>query len=433
MDQEIRKSNDGFLKGLMVGILLCALVALVIMCCVEDRNKKENGQEAVVENEKNDNNLVSSIGTSDSAEKDTSLSDVEDKLLELQKYVDTYYYYEDDIDMSSVAEGIYGAYIDGLEDPYSTYYTAEELSDMMETLTGTYCGIGAVVSQNVNEEVVILLPYEGAPAAEAGLKPGDVVLAIDDTELTGMDLDMAVTLVKGEEGKSATFTIRRGEEIFEVDIVRRKIDIPTVSYEMKEGNIGYVSITSFDTITVEQFTTAVDDLLAQGAEGLVFDLRDNGGGSLDSVVEMLDYLLPECMLLYMEDKYENRQNYYSEEGCIDENIPMAVLINGNSASASEVFAGALQDYDRAEIIGTKSYGKGVVQNLMPLGDGSGIKLTIALYFTPLGRNFNNNGIDPDVTVELEVDESSYDENGFLKDECDTQLQSALEYMKEQVK
>lgn len=423
--EEIKNSDGGFLKGLMVGILLCALIALVIMFCVEDKSKQEPQTQKVAAQTQDD--------TEDETKSDTSFDEIESKLLDLQQMVDTYYYYADDIDMDSIAEDIYAAYVDGLEDQYSTYYTAEELNDMLESLTGTYCGIGAVVSQNVYEEVVILLPYEGAPAAEAGLRPGDIVLAIDDTELTGMDLDAAVTLVKGEEGSSATFTIRRDEEIFEVDIVRRQIDIPTVSSEMKDGDIGYVMITSFDTVTVEQFTTAVDDLLAQGARGLVFDLRDNGGGSLDSVVEMLDYLLPECLVVYMEDKYDNRQNYYSEEGCVDESIPMAVLINGNSASASEVFAGALQDYERAEIFGTKSYGKGVVQNLIPLTDGSGIKLTIASYFTPLGRNFNHNGIDPDVEVELEVDENSYDENGYLKDECDTQLQSALEYMREQVK
>ncbi len=435
LEVEKKKSDGGFAKGLFVGILLCALVALVVLLIVNPKQQTATVDEVTTGKQESTNtNVVAPIGSSDeSSRADTDLAAIKNKLSALEKYVDTYFYYDEDMDMDAIAENVYKAYIEGLDDPYSAYYTEEELASMLESVTGTYCGIGAVVSQNVNEEVIILLPYEGAPAFEAGLRPGDVILAIEDTELTGMELDQAVAIVKGEEGSAATFTVRRGEDIFEVEITRRKIDIPTVSGEMKDGNIGYVQITSFDTVTVEQFTTIVDDLLAQGAKGLIFDLRDNGGGSLDSVVKMLDYLLPEGILVYMEDKYDNRKNYYSEEGCIDENIPMVVLINGNSASASEVFAGALQDYERAQLIGTKSYGKGVVQNLMPLSDGSGLKLTIAVYFTPLGRNLNHNGIDPDTVVELEVDENSYDETGFLKEECDTQLQAALQYMREQVK
>ena len=166
----------------------------------------------------------------------------------------------------------------------------------------------------------------------------------------------------------------------------------------------------------------------------VFDLRNNGGGALDAVIDMLDYILPEELLMYVEDKFENRKNYYSEAECIDETLPMAVIINGNSASASEVFTGALQDYGRAKIFGTKSYGKGVVQNLIPLNDGSGVKLTIAEYFTPLGRNFNNNGIDPDETVELpdESQTEAYDEKGYLKEGYDTQLNAAVSYIQSQI-
>lgn len=414
-----KKNDDGsFLKGLLVGVLICSLAALVTLFAVKGSAEKK------------DNDSGKEVTSTDAQ---ASMGDIENKLDSLEEIINQYYYYSDDVDMNDIADDIYKAYVAGLEDKYSTYYTADEMNAKMESLNGSYCGIGAVVSQYDSGEVVVLLPYEGAPASEAGVKPGDILLSVDGTILTGMDLESAVTLVKGEEGSSAVFKIRRGEEEFEISITRRQVDVPTVSSEMMDGNIGYIYISSFELATTEQFKKAMDDLLNQGAKGIVFDLRDNGGGALDSVIDMLDYLLPEELLMYVEDKYDNRKNYYSDENCVDENIPMAVVINGNSASASEVFTGALQDYKRAKIFGTKSYGKGVVQNLIPLSDGSGIKLTIAEYFTPLGRNFNHNGIEPDVAVELPEEEEAYDERGFLKAEYDTQLNAALEYIQGEIK
>jgi carboxyl-terminal processing protease len=419
MNEEEIKSNGGFLKGVLTGVLFCALAALIILFAAKGSGS-DSGSKTSIQS------------TSENEESTATLSSIADKLEMLQTVVDQYYYYEDDIDMDSIADNIYKAYIDGLEDKYSVYYTEDELNKMMENLNGSYCGIGAVVSQYDNGEVVIVMPYEGTPAEEAGLQPGDVILSIDGTELTGMQLDEAVSIVKGEEGSEATFVIRRDDEEFETTIERRQIDIPTVAGEIVQDDVAYISISSFDNTTTEQFESEIDELLAQGAKGIVFDLRDNGGGTLDSVVDMLDYLLPEELVLYMEDKYDNRESYYSEEGCIDETIPMAVIINGNTASASEVFTGALQDYERAKVFGTKSYGKGVVQNLIPLTDGSGIKLTIASYFTPLGRNFNHNGIDPDEVVELPEDDEAYDERGYLKDEYDTQKNAAVEYVKSMI-
>lgn len=413
----VRKSDGRFAKGVLTGCLFCALLGLLVVCLMSGRlgdgiselTRGENGAEDTV-----------------------VMSDVEKKLESLQEIVDMYYYYEDKAELANIEDAIYKAYISGLDDKYTTYYTEEELDSMMENLNGEYCGIGSVVSQNEQGEVVIVLPYEGAPAAEAGLQPGDVLLSIDKESLSGMDLEAAVSLVKGEEGSKAVFEVRREEEIFEVEITRRKVDIPTVDSEMREGNIGYIIITSFDLTTTKQYKQAIDELLEQGAKGIVFDLRDNGGGSLDVVVDMLDYLLPKELLLYIEDKDGNRENYYAKDGCVDESIPMAVIINGNSASASEVFTGALQDYNRAKVFGTKSYGKGVVQNLIPLSDGSGIKLTIGSYFTPTGRNFNDNGIDPDVVVELPTEEEAYTQAGYLKEGYDTQLEAAVSYIKEQI-
>ena len=343
-------------------------------------------------------------------------------------------FYLSEVTNEQLEDGMYRGLMEALDDPYSEYYTADEMQKRMESINGSYCGIGAVVSKNEDGGITIILPYENAPAANAGLQPGDIILSIDGTDLSGMELEQAVTLVKGEEGTSAVFKVRRGEEEFETTITRQQVNVPTVSYEMKEGNVGYIYISSFEMSTPEQYKNAIDDLLNQGAEGIVFDLRNNGGGALDAVIDMLDYILPEELLMYVEDKFENRKNYYSEAECIDETLPMAVIINGNSASASEVFTGALQDYGRAKIFGTKSYGKGVVQNLIPLNDGSGVKLTIAEYFTPLGRNFNNNGIDPDETVELpdESQTEAYDEKGYLKEGYDTQLNAAVSYIQSQI-
>lgn len=413
------KGNNGgsFLKGMLTGVLICSLVALIAMYAATAAAQKRVKQPYQVP---------------ESSEAQASMDDIENKLKSLQELINQYYYYSDEVDMNMIADEIYSAYINGLEDKYSAYYTADEMTSRLESVNGSYCGIGAVVSQYDSGEVVILLPYEGSPAAEAGLRQGDIILSIDGTSLTGMELDSAVAVVKGEEGSSAVFKVKREEEEFEVTITRRQVDIPTVSSEIKEGNIGYIQITSFELATVDQFTQAVDKLIEQGAKGIVFDLRDNGGGALDAVLDMLDYLLPEGLLMYVEDKYDNRKNYTSDKNCADEKIPMAVLINGKSASASEVFTGALQDYERAKIFGTKSYGKGVVQNLIPLSDGSGIKITIAEYFTPKGRNFDGNGIDPDEVVELPQEKEAYDENGYLKEGYDTQLNAAVKYLKEKI-
>ena len=423
MDNDEIKSSQktgesGFMKGLLTGILFCALVALIILFVVKGSSDSKKEKNAYLE--------------STSTDAQVSLDDIEDKMEYLQDLIDQYYYYGDETDMNEVADEVYKAYISGLQDKYSAYYTKEEMEKMVESVSGSYCGIGAVVTENEESEVVIILPYEGAPAAEAGLQPGDVVLSIDGTSLTDMSLDEAVSLVRGKEGTTAIFTIRRDNQEFDVSIERKQVDIPTVSSELLDGNIGYVVISSFDLTTPAQYTEAIEQLLDQGAQGIIFDVRNNGGGALDAVTEMLDYLLPEELIVYMEDKYGNRKNYYAEDGCMDETIPIAVLINENTASASELFAGALQDYERARIFGTKSYGKGVVQNVIPLSDGSGLKLTVSMYFTPLGRNFNHNGIDPDVEVELPQEDTAYDEYGYLKEECDTQLNAAKEYIREEL-
>lgn len=277
--------------------------------------------------------------------------------------------------------------------------------------------------------VTVVQPYKNSPAYEAGIAVGDIILKADDIELTGMDLNEAVSYMKGGEGTEVTLTVIHEGKEKTVKVERRKIEVPTVEYEMLEDNVGYVQITGFEEVTESQFSDAVDSLIADGAKGLVFDVRSNPGGSYDVVVAMLDKLLPEGTLVYTEDKYGNRQTETSDAACVE--LPMAVIINGDSASASEIFAGAMQDYDAAEIIGTTSYGKGIVQSVIPMGDGTGIKFTIASYFTPKGVCIHGIGIEPDKKVELPSEDEAYDDNGYLKKEYDTQLDAAIKYINEQ--
>ena len=357
------------------------------------------------------------------------LEDIQDKMEYIQEIIDAYYYY--DVDMDAMADGVFAGMLASLEDPYSVYYDKEAFTALMESTSGTYCGIGVVVSQNVETmEITVVNPYEGCPGYEAGMQPGDIIIGADDVDFTGLDINEAVSYIKGEEGTTVIIHIKRGDEVLDLEVTRRQIDIPTVDYEKLEGDIAYIAISSFDSVTYDQFKKALDEAKADGCVGYIFDVRDNGGGLYDTVVDMLDDLLPAGKLVYTEDKYGTKEIEYSDDGFLD--APMAVLINGNSASASEVFAGAIQDYEAGKLIGTTSFGKGIVQSILSLGDGTAVKVTISSYFTPNGRNIHGEGITPDIEVELPQEEEAYD-NGYLKREYDTQLQKAIEYILGEIK
>ena len=250
LEEEHRKEKEltrpAYWRGLMTGFLICAFLALVMMVSVNTIVKKKSNQPYKV------------IDTSGSQ---ATIDDIESKLSSLEELVNQYYYYTDKVDMNVIADQIYRAYMSGLKDKYAAYYTKDEMTQRMESVNGSYCGIGAVVSQNDNKEVIVIQPYENSPAEQAGLKQGDIILSIDGTSLAGMTLDEAVSLVKGEEGSSAVFKVKREENEFEVDIVRKQVAVPTVTSEMKEGNVGYVYISSFELTTVDQFTQAVDKLI----------------------------------------------------------------------------------------------------------------------------------------------------------------------------
>lgn len=350
--------------------------------------------------------------------------EITDKINTLSEYIDYLFLY--DYDKEEIANNIYKAIFEGLNDPYSRYYTEEEYAELYTEFEGTYYGIGVVVTQDEDTgEVRVVQPYKGSPGEEAGILPDDIIKAVEGTDITGMDLDLAVKLIKGDEGSYVTLTIVRGTETFDVEVERRNIEIQTVEYEMLDDNIGYISISQFEGKTAGQFADAMETLTEDGMEGLIIDIRNNPGGMLDVVTEMLDTLLPEGLIVYTMDKYGNKDEFKSDEDTILD-VPCAVLVNGNSASASEIFSGALQDYQAARIIGTQTFGKGIVQSIIPLEDGSAFKITVEDYYTPNGRNIHGVGITPDEVVE-------FDSELYYEDGTDTQLEAAIKYLNGEMK
>lgn len=348
---------------------------------------------------------------------------VTSKINELTGIVDSLFLY--DYDKDEMAENIYKAVMSSLDDPYSKYYTAEEYKELSASTEGVYYGIGATVTLNDDGYVRIVQTQEGSPAEEAGILAEDVITEVAGENVKGMKLDDIVSRMKGEEGTSVTLTIVRGDETLKIDVTRRKIDSVLVAGKMLDNNIGYIAISQFEGVTLEQFNNAFDNLKEQGMQGLIIDVRGNPGGRLDTVTDILDRLLPEGLIVYMQDKNGKREEIRSDEEC-DLDVPCAVLVNGNSASASEVFSGALQDYGLAGIIGTQTFGKGIVQSIYKLDDGSAVKLTTQDYYTPNGNNIHGIGITPDEVVEL-------DEDAYKQDGTDTQLDAAVRYIMDKLK
>ena len=349
------------------------------------------------------------------------------KLKQLKTVIDEYYLGE--VDEEQLREYSYKGMIAGLEDPYSVYYTKEEYEDVEESSEGIFSGVGIVLTQDMETKAItVVKPMKDGPAQKAGIKAGDILTKVEGEEISSdEDLSSVVSRVKGKEGTKVTLTFSRDGKEKDYTLTRQEIKNPTVEYEMLENKVGYIKITEFDEVTVEQFDDALSQLENDGMKKLVLDLRDNPGGLLDAVVEIADRILTTGMIVYTEDKNGKKTEYEAKSAeCVEQ--PIAVLINGNSASASEILAGAIQDYKAGTLVGTTSYGKGIVQNIFQLGDGSAVKLTIANYYTPKGRNIHKKGIDPDVEVELK--ESLKDEIEIKKSE-DNQLQEALKVLEKE--
>lgn len=336
--------------------------------------------------------------------------------------------YTGDIDDEQMEEYMYKGMMASLGDPYSAYYTSEEYEELTTETTGSYEGIGVVMQQDVNTgEVKVVRCYEGAPGEKAGLLPEDVLVEVNGESVSGMELSEVVDKVKSSQDQVAHLTIaREGEsEYLEIDVHLEEVNIPVVQSEMLEDNIGYIALYEFTEQTEPQYMEAFEALKDQGMERLIIDVRNNPGGLLTSVCDILEDILPEGLIVYTEDKNGEREEYTCD-GENELDIPLAVLVNGNSASASEIFAGAIQDYSKGTIVGTTSFGKGIVQSLIPFNDGSAIKTTTAKYYTPSGKCIHGTGIQPDVEVELS---EGLEQETSISHEEDNQLQKAIEVVK----
>ena len=335
-------------------------------------------------------------------------------------------YYRKDIDDEAVTEGIYRGMVNSLGDPYSEYYSEEELNAVMDQTQGIYYGIGAYIGLDEEMQIAkIVGVFDGSPAEAAGLREGDLIIEVEGISTVGMSTTEVVTYIKGEEGTSVHVKFSRDGERFERDIIRRKIESPTVTHEMLEDDIGYLRITEFDEVTVQQFEDALVDLRAQGMRGLILDLRDNPGGNVTTVLEIARQLLPKGLIVYTEDRDGNRE----EQSCDGENEikePLMVLVNGNSASASEILAGAIKDHGVGTLVGTTTFGKGVIQRIIDLKDGTAVKLTISSYYSPKGNAIHEVGIEPDILCEFDTD-------AYLEDETDNQLERAKELLRKEMR
>ena len=399
------KNKKSFFKGALTGALAVLLIMSMVSCGIK------------------------LPGTSKTSKKSSSTSNSEEllddstktKLELLEQLVDESY--SGDIDMDDLQEGLYRGYIDGLGDKYSVYYDEDETKALMQSTSGEFCGIGALFSQDKDTKVITFLKvYEGSGAEEAGFKVDDILYKVDGKDISGEDLSEVVSKIRGDEGTTVELTVLRGDdgEEYTATVTRKIVQTDTVYHEMKEGKIGYIQVTEFDDVTTDQYKEALEDLENQGMKGLVVDLRNNPGGNVDTVTDMLDLMLPEGTTLSIKDK-QGKESVYESDDEHQFTKPLVVLVNENSASASEIFSGAIQTFGTGEVVGTTTYGKGVVQQIFDLKDGTSVKLTIAEYLIAGQFGLNGKGVTPDVEVQYEKDAQNPDR--------DNQLEKALEEVK----
>ena len=372
------ENKNKFWKGALVGALLTAFAGLIIVgmslgIFLIGRTAIDGPQQAAESNQ------------AENQDGSLDLNRITKKITTLQQIIDKYYLFDEDA--TKVEDWIYKGMMYGLNDPYTTYYTAEEYQKLSEDTEGEYHGIGVMISQNRSTGIITVIKvFKDTPAAEAGMRPGDVLYKVGDMEVTGMDMDILVKdYIKGKDGSEVALTVFRQDEGEYVDLKmeRRNVTVQTVEYQMLEDHVGYIAVSQFDVVTADQFKAAVDDLEKQGMKKLLVDLRNNPGGVLDTVVDMLDYILPDDLIIE-GDKDLVRTN--------TEATLLVYMADKNGKGG--------QEYGRATVVGTKTFGKGIVQNLIPLDNGTAIKMTTAHYYTPSGFDLHGKGIEPDVEVEL---------------------------------
>ena len=426
------KDNKKFFLGVFIGMIVMVLLAVgLVDLAFQNRNVRMLLFDTVKK--------MSTISSEETgAEKSGKVSGaaidwnkVTDKEEEIYNTIDDYYL--NGIDNDKMKDGIYKGMVDSLGDPYTVYYNSEEYKQFTSSSSGTYSGIGVAVSQNVTTgAITIVKTFKKGSGEKEGMKPGDVIYKVEGKKIEGLELSKVVSMIKGEEGTFVKVTVLRDGKEIEFNLERKKLEVDTVNYRMEERSgkkIGYISVSEFDEVTASQFKSAISELSKEGMEGLVIDLRDNPGGLLDVTCEMLDRMIKKGLLVYTVDKYGKRV----DEDATDSDSfdkPVAILVNGNSASASEVFSGAMKDYKAATLVGTKTFGKGIVQSIVPFGDGTAMKVTVSKYYTPNGVNIHGTGIEPDVVVELSKDATK---NGKYDRKYDNQLNKALDVVVDKLK
>lgn len=334
--------------------------------------------------------------------------------------------YLDEVDVEKVREGLYTGMVDALDDKYSEYFTKEEYAIMMEDVSGTFDGIGAYFQQDPDTKIMtVARPIKNSPAEKAGIKTDDILYMVDGEDVTGQELELVVSKIKGPAGTTVHLSFYREGQMdpIEFDVVRAEIDAESVESEMLDDNIGHITILEFADATADQFKDHLQDLQNQGMESLILDLRGNPGGYVDASVDVADAILEGPKVVVSVKNKAGREYAYEDEDNQSLDIPMVVLVDSGSASAAEILTGALKDYDVATVMGTTTFGKGIIQNVIPLGDGSGLKITTAKYYSPNGENIHEIGIEPDIEVK-------WDYEAYKKDGTDNQLNAAIDYLKE---
>ena len=403
-----KHGKKSYFAGLITGVIWGIAVVFILIIFSN-----------IIENELTESGKISdNVGTS--ALTGSSKSSI------IKQYIDKYFM--EDVDNDILTEGMYKGMLESLNDPYSVYYTKDEVESLKQSSEGEYVGLGISVTQNNETKVITVTKvYDDSPAKDAGIESGDTIYSINDNVLTDETLDELLVDIKGEEGKEVKMQLKRGEETIDADMKLREVLIDVVSYEMLEDNIGYIIIDQFTGTSTEQVEEAINDLKSQGMERIIVDLRDNPGGQLECIQAILNYFLPkDKLLLYSETKDGEQEKYYTENDGLITDMPLCVLVNENSASASEVFAGVVKCYDRGKLVGTKTFGKGIMQSTFGLSDGTAIKLTIGKYYLPDDSNIHGIGIEPDYEVKLPEDVTNV---WALKHPDDPQLTKAIEVVK----
>lgn len=403
-----KRGKKSYFAGLITGVIwgIAVVFILIILSNIIESELTESGK------------ISNNVGTS--ALTGSSKSSI------IKQYIDKYFM--EDVDNDILTEGMYKGMLESLNDPYSVYYTKDEVESLKQSSEGEYVGLGISVTQNNETKVITVTKvYDDSPAKDAGIESGDTIYSINDNVLTDETLDELLVDIKGEEGKEVKMQLKRGEETIDADMKLREVLIDVVSYEMLEDNIGYIIIDQFTGTSTEQVKEAINDLKSQGMERVIVDLRDNPGGQLECIQAILNYFLPkDKLLLYSETKDGEQERYYTENDGLVTDMPLCVLVNENSASASEVFAGVVKCYDRGKLVGTKTFGKGIMQSTFGLSDGTAIKLTIGKYYLPDDSNIHGIGIEPDYEVKLPEDVTNV---WALKHPDDPQLTKAIEVVK----